>query len=224
MLLVFDLDGTLIDSRRDLADAGNALLRSYGARPLDEPGIVRMVGEGAAVLVERLLSARDVGADRAEALQRFLALYDERLVDHTRPYEGVTEALTALQSWSVLAVLTNKPTRATRRILEALALAPFFAAVIGGDGPHGRKPSPAALHALMREAGVEPGATVVVGDSWVDLETARNAGTRVCLARYGFGFEHLPAGALRGDELMVAHPADIPTAILGTRSAEGGAG
>ena len=93
MLLVFDLDGTLVDSSRDLADSANALLVSYGAVPLDAPSVMRMVGEGAAVLVARLMAARGVQADPAEALARFLAIYDERLLAHTRPYDGIPEAL-----------------------------------------------------------------------------------------------------------------------------------
>ena len=114
MLLVFDLDGTLVDSSRDLADSANALLVSYGAAPLDEPSVIRMVGEGAAVLVARLMAARGVQADPAEALARFLALYDERLLAHTRPYDGIPEALDELRRWARLAVLTNKPGRSHR--------------------------------------------------------------------------------------------------------------
>ncbi len=124
MLLVFDLDGTLVDSSRDLADSANALLVSYGAAPLDEPSVVRMVGEGAAVLVARLMAARGVQADPAEALARFLAMYDERLLAHTRPYDGIPEALDELRRWARLAVLTNKPGAATARILDGLGLRP----------------------------------------------------------------------------------------------------
>src|SRR5918994_6198846 len=188
MLLVFDLDGPLVDSSRDLADTANALLVSYGAAPLDEPSVVRMVGEGAAVLVARLMAARGIDADPARALARFLALYDERLLVHTRPYDGIPEALDELGTWARLAVLTNKPAAATARILDGLGLRPAFEWVVGGDGAIGRKPHPAGLQWLMREAGADGAPAVMIGDSLVDLRTAQNAGTHVCLTRYGFGF------------------------------------
>ena len=134
MLIVCDLDGTLVDSGRDLAASGNALLASYGAPPLEDEAVIGMVGEGAATLVARLLKARQVPAAPDEALARFLALYDARLLDHTRPYPGIPEALTTLTSMAArLAVLTNKPAGATERILAGLDLRRFFEWVIGGD-------------------------------------------------------------------------------------------
>ena len=111
MLVVFDLDGTLVDSSRDIADTANALLESYGAAPLDQRSVVSMVGEGAAMLVSRLIAARAIDPDPVEALSRFLALYDERLLVHTRPYAGIPEALDDIGAWAQLAVLTNKPCR-----------------------------------------------------------------------------------------------------------------
>jgi phosphoglycolate phosphatase len=213
MLLVFDLDGTLVDSSRDLADSANALLVSYGAVPLDEPSVIRMVGEGAAVLVARLMAARRVEADPAEALARFLAIYDERLLAHTRPYDGIPEALHELRRWARLAVLTNKPGTATARILDGLGLRPAFEWVIGGDAPIGRKPDPAGLLLLVREAGGEASSTALIGDSLVDLRTAQNAGTHVCLTRYGFGFTSCPPDAFRGDELFVDAPSELPRVL-----------
>jgi phosphoglycolate phosphatase len=213
MLLVFDLDGTLVDSSRDLADSANALLVSYGAVPLDAPSVIRMVGEGAAVLVARLMAARGVQADPAEALARFLAIYDERLLAHTRPYDGIPEALLELRRWARLAVLTNKPGAATARILDGLGLRPAFEWVIGGDTPIGRKPDPAGLLLLVREAGGEASSTALIGDSLVDLRTAQNAGTRVCLTRYGFGFTSCTPDAFRGDELFVDAPSDLPRVL-----------
>jgi len=213
MLLVFDLDGTLVDSSRDLADSANALLVSYGAAPLEEPSVIRMVGEGAAVLVARLMAARGVQADPAEALARFLALYDERLLAHTRPYDGIPEALDELRRWARLAVLTNKPGPATARILDGLGLRPRFEWVIGADAPVGRKPDPAGLLWLVRQAGADASATVMIGDSMVDLRTAQNAGTRVCLTRYGFGFASCPPDAFRGDELFVDAPSELPRVL-----------
>ena len=125
-LIVFDLDGTLIDSRRDLADAANALLESCGGGPLSEEHIGRMVGDGAATLVARVFEAS--GLERpADALERFLAFYDQRLLNHTRPYPGMADVLDVLGMRATLAVLTNKPLASTRRILEGLDLARHFA-------------------------------------------------------------------------------------------------
>ena len=140
---VFDLDGTLIDSRQDLADAANAMLATYGAPALPVPDVVAMVGEGAKVLVTRALARAGVTADPDEALPRFLAAYDERLTATTTPYPGVLDTLAQLHVTGHLSVLTNKPHGATARVLEGLGLAPFIAAAIGGDSPYGRKPAPA---------------------------------------------------------------------------------
>jgi phosphoglycolate phosphatase len=201
-LVVFDLDGTLIDSRRDLADAANALVAELGGAPLTEEQVAGMVGEGAALLVRRALRASGVDPDSRAALARFLELYDERLLAHTRAYEGIPEALAALAPRVALAVLTNKPAQATERILSGLGLRGYFRDVIGGDSPLGRKPDPAGLVELMSRAGARLDETVLVGDSHIDLETARRAGVRICLARYGFGFTIDPLDLYRSDVLV----------------------
>lgn len=205
-LAVFDLDGTLVDSRRDLADAANALVIELGGIPLPEVSIGDMVGEGAAVLVRRVLTAAGLDAGEPDALARFLTLYDDRLLDHTRPYDGILAALEVLQSRMPLAVLTNKPQLATDRMVRGLGLDRFFEAVIGGDTALGRKPDPAGLLELARRCRVEASSTVLVGDSPIDLETARRAGTGVVIARYGFGFRPMQ---LRKGELMAGRPADL---------------
>ena len=209
-LIVFDLDGTLIDSRRDLADATNALLVECGAVALPEDRVGRMVGDGAATLVRRAFEASAI-AQPADALDRFLRLYGDRLLDHTRPYPGIVDALDALRSRSRLAVLTNKPLASTRRILDGLALAPYFApdAVIGGDGPFPRKPDPAGLLHLVRHATAAPRESVLVGDSVIDWRTARAARVPVCLVRYGFGFEGFPLAELGMEEHVVDAPRDL---------------
>jgi phosphoglycolate phosphatase len=217
-LIVFDLDGTLVDSLRDLTDASNELLAAYGARPLDDQTVGGFVGEGAATLVRRLLRARDVAAPPEEALARFLALYDARLVNHTRPYEGIPEALGALRMQATLAVLTNKPVQAAVRILDVLDLRAFFGWVVGGDSPFGRKPDPEGLRAIMAWARREPRHTVLVGDSAIDVRTGRNAGTRVCVARYGFGFSSCPAETLTGEELFVDAPRQLAEVLTTRRS------
>ena len=207
-LVVFDLDGTLIDSRKDLADAVNALLVELGRPLLTEAAVAGMVGEGARVLIDRALAA--TGADPAlapAALPRFLALYDERLLDHTVPYAEIPELLSDLHGRVRLAVLTNKPGAATVRILEGLKLARYFEEVIGGDAAFPRKPDPAALLHLMDRFGATPSETALVGDSPIDLDTARNAGVFACLARYGFGFRFTDA-ELRG-VFVVDSPREI---------------
>jgi phosphoglycolate phosphatase len=205
--LVFDLDGTLVDSRRDLADAANELLESLGAPPLAIEAVAGMVGEGARLLVSRVLAARGVEADVDDALERFLAVYDRRLANHTRPYPGVVSTLEALASRASLAVLTNKPQRPTDRLLELLDLARFFTRAVGGDTPLGRKPSAAPLAALCRDAGVDPAETLMVGDTWVDVQTAREAGARACYAEYGFG--RPPDAGFSPGELRISEFTDL---------------
>ncbi len=198
-LLVFDLDGTLIDSRHDLAASTNEMLTSYGARPLRDDEVTAMVGEGARVLVERALAAASLDVDAGTALDRFLTIYDRRLLDETRPYEGITDLLAWAAVRAPVAVLTNKPTRHTTRLLEALELARHIRWAIGGDAPFARKPDPAGLRHLIGEAGAAPTRTLMVGDSMVDVETGRRAGTRVCAAAYGFGHLRAPLTLLDGE-------------------------
>jgi phosphoglycolate phosphatase len=204
------LDGTLVDSRRDIAESANALLVACGAKPLPEETIGKMVGNGAATLVARAFAA--AGAERpADALDRFLTIYDARLLAHTRPYPGIVEALETLGARATLAVLTNKPLAATHSILAGLDLARFFAddAIVGGDGPFARKPDPEGLLHLASRFGAAPAATVLVGDSFVDWQAARNAGAAICLARYGFGFEGFPTGELRPFDRTIDSPRDL---------------
>jgi phosphoglycolate phosphatase len=190
-LIAFDLDGTLIDSRRDLADSANELIAELGGTPLAEEAIGDMVGEGAALLVKRALNA--AGLDhRSFALSRFLQIYDTRLVNHTRVYDGIVETLHSVRPHARLGVLTNKPAVPTERILEALAIRDLFADVIGGDGPYPRKPDPEGLRAMMAVTGATPERTLMIGDSAIDYETAQRASVRCCLVSYGFGFRAFP--------------------------------
>ena len=219
-LVVFDLDGTLIDSRRDLADATNAVVLAYGGERLGQEEVTAMVGEGAAVLVRRALAAAGLDIPLEEALKRFLEEYDTRLTSHTRPYGGVDELLAALRARGLaLAVLTNKPQRPTTEILDRLGLAEAFSRVVGGDTAVGRKPDPAGLLQIVAGAAVTPGETLLVGDSPVDLETARRAGTGICLARYGFGYR-FTADAFGGNELFIDAPSELPSRLGGGTGAE----
>jgi len=211
-LVVFDLDGTLIDSRRDLTDSANMLVVERGGTPLPEADITRMVGEGAALLVRRALTAAKLPFADADVV-RFLEIYDNQLLATTRPYPGMRQALEEVAAAAVVAVLTNKPLAPARVLLEALDLAPFIATTLGGDGSFPRKPDPSSLRYLTNLHGASPASTVMVGDTRIDFETAANAGTHVCLARYGFGYEQFDTTRLTGREALVDEPAEIPDAI-----------
>lgn len=210
-LVVFDLDGTLVDSRLDLATAANRMLASYGLDPLDPSIVAGMVGEGARRLVERVLTARGLPADRwpSDALTRYLAHYDDCLLDETRPYDGALDVVRTLAGRSVLAVVTNKPTAPAVRLLQHFGFAPHLRSIVGGDGPFPRKPDPSAVVDLMRHFDAAGRACALVGDSWVDLETARAAGALAVCAAYGFGFEAIAAADLAGVRLV-----DHPLALL----------
>lgn len=208
-LIVFDLDGTLVDSRKDLAFAVNHMLATLGADPLPDAAVTSMVGEGARVLVDRALESAGLPlSDSPRALALFLESYEAHLLDETRPYEGVPAVLAALHEVAHLAVLTNKPARASRRILAGLEIQRYFADVIGGDGELGRKPDARGLLHLIAAARESRGRTMMIGDSRIDLETARNAGVACCLARWGFGF---PQTGLAPDVPV----ADRPDAVMG---------
>jgi phosphoglycolate phosphatase len=213
-LIVFDLDGTLIDSRQDLADSANALIAERGGSPLPVDAVTAMVGEGAALLVRRALAAAGLPTDADTALPRFLELYDERLLANTRPYPGTVKALDTIAGSATLAVLTNKPQRPTETILAGLDLDAYFEHVIGGDTAFGRKPDPAGLRHLMTIAGSSPEETILVGDSAIDLRTARAARVRVCLVTYGFGFP-MAAAELSRDEQLAGTPGEL-AALLGS--------
>lgn len=208
-LVVFDLDGTLVDSRRDLADSVNALLEERGAAPLPESTVGAMVGDGAKQLVERAFAASGL-ADDGGALARFLELYDARLINHTRPYDGMAATLESLAARGIRrAVFTNKPQAAAERVLAGLGLARWFdSGVLGAEGAHPRKPDPAGLVWLAREAGVDIARTLLVGDASQDVETARRAGARICVARYGFGFTTAEP-LLDGTEILIDAPAQL---------------
>ena len=210
-LIVFDLDGTLIDSRLDLAESTNEMLGTFGAPVLPVDRVAMMVGEGARKLVEQALAAAGLGDDAAdvnEALRRFREIYDRRLLVHTKPYDGIAAVVDRLSQMFPLAVLTNKPDAPSRRLLEALGLSGNFRQVIGGDSEFARKPDPEGLRALMTTFGTTPADTWLIGDSMIDVQTARHAGTRMCAVLYGFG--HLRGElVLNGSEKTARTPSEI---------------
>ena len=185
MILALDLDGTLIDSARDLAESIGEMLEGYGAAPLPFDEVVQMVGEGAPLLVRRALKESGLTPQAGEALARFLKIYDRRLMNHTVPYDGIAESLALAVRRGPLAVLTNKPLGPSIGLLEALGMRGFFSRIIGGDSEYGRKPDPAGLLSLQALA---PGDQIVmVGDSPADWKTAEAARVPFVFARYGFG-------------------------------------
>lgn len=208
-LVVFDLDGTLVDSRQDLAASTNDVLAGLGAGPLPVHAVEQMVGDGARTLVQRALVHAGCDADLDAALAEFHRCYALRLLDTTRPYDGINDLLRSLAG-TRMAVLTNKPLQPTLTLLEHFGWSRTFDCVVGGDGPFPRKPDPAGLRDVMRACGAEPRDTLMVGDSMVDVEVARNAGTHICVAAYGFGGSRGDL-SLRGDELIAHAAADILT-------------
>lgn len=207
-LIAFDLDGTLVDSRRDLADSANELITELGGSPLPEEAIAGMVGEGAAVLVRRALTAAGV-TDVRTALTRFLAIYDTRLLRHTRVYAGMDDVVRFARTLGRVAVLTNKPLAPSERILQGLGIRNLFDVVVGGDGPLPRKPDPSSLNALIREAGAAAGTSMLVGDSAIDHETAVRAGIRCCVVSFGFGYRSFPRERLRGNDSVAADAGEL---------------
>lgn len=185
MILVFDLDGTLIDSARDLAESIGEMLQTYGGEPLPLADVIAMVGEGAPLLVRRALARAGLRPGVDDALARFLTIYERRLLDHTVVYPGIYESLALALRRGPLAILTNKPLGPSIGILEALQLRGFFSRVIGGDSEYGRKPDPSGLLALQSLA---PGDHIVmIGDSPADSKVAVNARCPFVFARFGFG-------------------------------------
>ena len=209
-LIVFDLDGTLIDSRKDLANSVNAMLVEFGRQTLPEEIIASYIGDGAGMLVRRALGDPHNEALVEEALEHFLIWYREHKLDHTHVYGGVFEALAALRHLPdgggerSMAVLTNKPIGPSVAICEALELSPHFFRIYGGNSFETKKPDPIGLLTLIHEAGVTAEETLMVGDSDVDLLTAQRAGAWSLGCKYGLSphtIENIPADVLVDEPL-----------------------
>lgn len=199
--VVFDLDGTLVDSAPDLAEALNRVLAEKALPPVTPASVRGMVGEGAARMIARGFAAagRPVGDPPPDALRRsFLAHYAECLADSTRPFPGAEEALRRLDAEGRrLAVCTNKPEDMSRALLETLGLARWFRAVLGGDSLPVRKPDPRHLIAAVRAAGGDPRDAAMVGDSLPDAEAAHGAGAAAVIVT--FGYTRIPPRELPAD-------------------------
>ena len=221
-LVIFDLDGTLIDSRLDLVHSVNAALRHIGRAPLPDDLIASYVGDGAPILIQRALGGEIVDEELVrKGLAYFLSYYREHKLDHTTVYPGIKDALstiqnsgngTSLRTRRKLAVLTNKPVIPSRAIVEALGLAPFFAQVYGGNSFETKKPDPEGAQTLLEENGVSPEHTVIVGDSHTDIETGRNAGLWTVGVTYGFA-PHTLEG--QPPDISVDHPSELADVFRG---------
>ena len=189
-VLIFDLDGTLIDSKLDLALSVNAARAQSHLAPLDHEEIFSYVGQGAPMLIRGSLGAEASDSDVERALAYFLDYYRAHMLDHTVPYPGVREGLDLL-SGRAMVVLTNKPVRFSRAILEGLGLAHHFRYVYGGNSFERKKPDPMGVEVLLRDLEAAPQEAMIVGDSEIDVLTARNSGTWSCGVTYGLGSKRL---------------------------------
>ena len=207
MLIIFDLDGTLIDSGKDLAISMNATREHFGLPPLDTKLISSYVGNGAPILVKRALGPEASEEFVAEALTFFLKFYRGHALENTQLYPGVRELVEKLSlAGHQQAVLTNKPTRISFDIIAALGLQKHFLRVYGGDSFAVKKPDPIGVVTLMNEAKVEPSGTLMVGDSGIDVQTARNAGVRSCGVAWGFQPE---AFETFNPDMLIRDPAEL---------------
>jgi phosphoglycolate phosphatase len=217
-LVIFDLDGTLIDSRLDLVHSVNAALRHIGRPELPEDVIASYVGDGAPILIQRALGGEQVDdATVRRGLEFFLKYYREHKLDHTTVYPGITQALAAIQNSSngtprKLAVLSNKPVVPSRAIVEALGLGQFFSQIYGGNSFATKKPDPEGARKLLEEYGVQPQHAVIIGDSHVDVETGRNAGMATVGVTYGFAPHTLEE---EPPDVVVDHPQELAEVFSG---------
>jgi len=218
-LLIFDLDGTLIDSKLDLAHAVNAARASFGLPALALEIVGNFIGNGAPMLMRRAMGPEASQAEVDKALEFFLAYYGDHCLDRTRAYPGIPEALDDLHRDGVgMAVLTNKPVGISGRIIEGLGLSRYFARVYGGNSFERKKPDPLGVETLLAEAGVPKERAMMVGDSAVDVQTARNAGVRVCGVTYGFQPETFAGNP---PDMIVDRPEELARAVIGERKLRG---
>jgi len=194
---LFDLDGTLIDSKLDLVTSVNAMLRQMGRAELPTELVATFIGHGAPQLIASALGPDATEEQRRTGLSLFMSHYQQHKLDATRAYPGVVEALDSLSGFP-MSVLTNKPTTMSVEILQGLGLAKYFRTIYGGDSFEKKKPDPAGALAILQELGVPPAQAAMIGDSEVDVQTARNAGMFAVAVNYGFGVHD-----------RAAHPADL---------------
>lgn len=215
-LLIFDLDGTLIDSEEDIVLSTNAMRQAVGLEPLDTERVASYVGQGVQVLIQRALGP-DASPDTLErATQFFMDYYRAHMLDHTVAYPGVREALRLLRGRR-MGVLTNKVAKLSQRILEGLEMAQYFDFVYGGDSFEKKKPDPIGILTSMQSTGAEARQTIMVGDSDIDIQTGRNAGVWTCGVTYGIGSHTLESCP---PDFLVGNLMELPGLLDGARKAE----
>ena len=200
-LLIFDLDGTLVDSEADLTLSVNAVRAQMGFGPLPRATVSSYVGQGVTTLMQRALGDDATSDSVQKAVSLFMPYYRLHMLDNTVPYPGVRESLEELTGWK-LAVLTNKPARFSRNLLAGLGMASYFSFIYGGDSFAQKKPDPVGVVRLMNDTGFSKQQTMIVGDSDTDVLTGRNAGVWVCGVTYGLGshtLETTPPDVMVGD-------------------------
>lgn len=209
--LIFDLDGTLVDSKADLAAATNVMLLTLGLPPLSLAQVAGLVGNGVRVLVEKALGE----ANRHlvdQGFSVFMRHYSAHLLEETRPYEGLASLLAdAYRQGVCLSILTNKPEFPSRAILAGLGLASFFTGIVGGDTLPTKKPNPQGIAYLHRQTGIQLHETLLIGDSRVDYETGAAAGIAVCGVTWGFGARELE---MLGPHFLVDTPEQLRALVL----------
>jgi len=214
-LLVFDLDGTLVDSKLDLALSVNAMRGDMGLAPLSLDLIASYVGHGVTLLVRRSLGNLATSENVEKGLAFFLDYYRCHMLDHTAPYPGVAEALAKLSSLR-MAVLTNKPVNFSREMLSRLGFAPSFAYIYGGNSFPQKKPDPVGLLKLMEDLHLSARQTLMIGDSDTDVLTGRNAGVWTCGVTYGFGAHTLQ---IVSPDVLIDDMRELPALLDGHRAA-----
>jgi phosphoglycolate phosphatase len=218
-LLIFDLDGTLADTKLDLANAVNATRKRFGLAPLENELVYSYVGNGAPVLIRKAMGPEYGEEDIQRALEHFLSHYRQHMLEHTTLYPGVRESLERLRDEEVrLAVLTNKPVKISQDILAGLGVGGLFFRIYGGNSFEQKKPDPAGVFVLLEEAGVAKEQALMVGDSAVDVLTARNAGIAVCGVTYGFQPESL---AGETPDILVDRMEDLADMVVADRNLRG---
>jgi phosphoglycolate phosphatase len=207
-LVIFDLDGTLVDSCPDICNALNHVIQPFGALPVSLEETQALVGEGATRLMEKVVESRSLTFEATQLLDGFLAYYEEHLFDETTVYPGVVDALEALGG-VCKAVVTNKHRYLTVRTLEALGLSRYFDVIVGSDTTPEKKPSPVPIRYVLDMFAVQPDRAVIVGDSTYDIEAGKNAGIATIAVTYGYRSAEL----LRGADALIPTMADLPAVL-----------
>jgi len=211
-LLIFDLDGTLIDSRLDLVHSVNAMLRHLARTELPDDVIASYVGDGAPMLVRRALGDPSDEAFFKRGLEYFLSYYREHKLDHTTVYDGIKQALGRIEGSNgngtkrQMAVLSNKPVHPSRAIVKALGLDDYFVNVYGGNSFSTKKPDPLGVNTLLAETNTSPEESIIIGDSSVDIVTGRNAGIWSCGVTYGFAPQTL---TIAPPDVLIDRPEEL---------------